>query len=166
MDSIYAENGLRVVEFENIPRHCGPEDVPVRFVEGLGPNFDFKYFLTDWEEEYVNLIRCHTKDSTVSQYMPFYGDGDCTNAGPTNTDEHHSQDATDLQAPFPNPVQDFLQIGHIPFERYNLYDRNGKVVLSGSVQNQINMAPMQQGLYFLDLINSNNRNYSYKIIKQ
>jgi len=67
---------------------------------------------------------------------------------------------------FPNPVRDFLQVAHIPFEHYNLYDRYGKVVLSGSVQNQINMTPMQQGLYFLELVNDNKVIHTYKLIKK
>ena len=50
---------------------------------------------------------------------------------------------------FPNPVNDYLQLGHIPYERYTLYDLTGKKVQSGRHQSQINMSSMQRGMYFL-----------------
>ena len=45
-----------------------------------------------------------------------------------------------LQLVYPNPVNDYLQIGHIPFDTYALYDLTGKKVQSGRYQRQINMS--------------------------
>ncbi|HKK89298.1 MAG TPA: T9SS type A sorting domain-containing protein, partial [Saprospiraceae bacterium] len=71
-----------------------------------------------------------------------------------------------IDPPYPNPVNDYLQIGHIPYERYSLYDHTGNKVQSGRHQSRINMSAMQRGVYFLELIDRKQQAHTFKIIKQ
>ena len=71
-----------------------------------------------------------------------------------------------IAPPYPNPVNDYLQLGHIPYERYALYDLTGSKVQSGRHQSQINMSSMQRGVYFLELMDRQMQSYTFKILKQ
>lgn len=68
--------------------------------------------------------------------------------------------------PYPNPVSDYLQVGHIPYDSYKLYDLNGKVVQSGRNKSEINTSAMQRGVYILDFIDKYGQTKTYKIVKQ
>lgn len=67
---------------------------------------------------------------------------------------------------FPNPVNADLQLQGERFEQFSLYNSSGERVLFGGYQSKINMAPMQQGLYFLELLNDNGIVHTYKLIKK
>jgi hypothetical protein len=71
-----------------------------------------------------------------------------------------------IDPPYPNPVNDYLQIGHIPFDTYSMYDITGKKVQSGNYQNRINMTSMQRGMYFLELMDRKQQAHTFRIVKQ
>ncbi len=93
---------------------------------------------------------------------------DCDTALILNTNDLIIADYTPhfFDPPYPNPVNDYLQLGHIPYERYTLYDLTGKKVQSGRYQSQINMSSMQRGMYFLELMDRQMHSYTFKIVKQ
>lgn len=96
-----------------------------------------------------------------------FGEGTCPEDIVMNIDEIITLNPEGyFDPPYPNPVNDYLQLGHIPYEQYALYNLAGTKIRSGYYQSQINMATMQRGVYFLELMDRNQQAHTFKIIKQ
>lgn len=106
-----------------------------------------------------SFLKCHISGSDTLKF----GEGDCDEVTIYSNLEEHTEN---MPSVFPNPVEDFLQIGHIPHKQYSLYNSSGLKVLSGGQIQQINMRDLQHGLYFLELRNENQQISTHKILKQ
>lgn len=66
---------------------------------------------------------------------------------------------------YPNPVSDILQIRNIEKDdHFELFDQNGLLINEGKLQSQIEMINYNDGLYYIQIYNSN-RSVVYKILK-
>ncbi len=75
---------------------------------------------------------------------------------PTGIDEL----GQDLFSVYPNPISDIITINYKGLEKrtiYNVYDLTGKVVLSGTIQNEnttVNVSSIASGSYLLDVVSN------------
>ena len=64
---------------------------------------------------------------------------------------------------YPNPVNDVLNISlegnNLPFEELRIYDMKGRLVLTKSASNQINVEPIPNGIYLIEAIAGEQRIY-------
>ena len=70
---------------------------------------------------------------------------------------------------YPNPAKEDINIENIDdahIEGINIYDLNGKLVLSNRHEKTINIENLSKGVYNINVLLSNKKQYSIKIIKQ
>ncbi len=70
---------------------------------------------------------------------------------------------------YPNPVKNIIIVKNIDNRySYKVYDLSGKLLKHSSKQlsNKINVSELSSGIYFLEIVGSNNNNYISKIIKE
>jgi len=73
---------------------------------------------------------------------------------------------------FPNPTSDFLTLKVEDYNNealsYNLIDEQGKLILSEQITNQetqVSMSVLARGSYFINIVQSNKKIQTFKIIK-
>lgn len=75
VDTTYLENNRKIVEFDFMPYHCGYYE-KLRFVEGRGLNFSFRFALSGSMDD-MWLLRCQTKDSVSENFLTQYFGESC-----------------------------------------------------------------------------------------
>ena len=150
VDTVFIENDFKIIEFDYMPYHCGYYE-KLRFVEGRGVNFSFRFSLNGSKDD-AWVLRCLTRDSFQTNYLlPFDIKGDCRIGTVSVKDE------TDIEVVvFPNPADQWLQFmgGLNEFESVEIFNQAGLCMIKSHVS-QINMPVHVQswppGLYFVRL---------------
>jgi hypothetical protein len=163
VDSVYEDEGLKIVQFDYIPFHCGYYK-KLKFEEGKGPNLSYVFALTADDYE-AKLLRCQTKDSITVNFLEDFGfEGDCRK-DVVNTIQ------LEIEKPqfYPNPFSENLSI---KFEDSRLrtieiYHFNGGKLFTINARSQLvdlNLSDLAQGMYFVRVLSSNGIGLS-KVIK-
>ena len=140
------------------------------WIEGIGSsdgpfnhynNFSFELFT-------IKRLLCYSENSEYLYYQHDFDydeDDDCfTNYYPSNVVENNENDIKI----YPNPTDDFINIENPSDSEYSIgiYNDKGQKLISKSsfgISN-INVSDLPCGLYIIT-INSNYRNYNFKLIK-
>lgn len=68
---------------------------------------------------------------------------------------------------FPNPTSDIIQISSdFQIEKMELFDLAGQNISIKSKNNEINLHKLEEGCYFLKLSGTDNKIYTFKILKK
>jgi hypothetical protein len=162
------------------------------FVTYTEANFasDISIVGSDWKSFNMGTFAYDVADSTVFFAKTYNSNGDSvyhkfyfTAFGGSSTGDYVFNQTlllhTDVEAiessntieVYPNPAQDQVNVvlDYEGLTSVRIYDMNGKVVFSTEVEQSnilpINIENLQQGIYFLQVINNGN-SYSQKIVKQ
>jgi len=174
VDSVFYENGRKVVRTNCNPLHCivsiFDPYTPLSFIEGVGPNRGPFYWLAQYYHDAgkASLLLCFYKDDTLSYMNPLYNTCDTF----PDLVSIHDQYLNGIDI-FPNPIEDNLL--NISFDGtfsglIFLYNALGSKVYSIDLSNvhthQIKMMYFSKGIYFLKIIDKNsNLLFLKKIIK-
>ncbi len=174
VDSVFYENGRKVVRTNCNPLHCivsiFDPYTPLSFIEGVGPNRGPFYWLAQYYHDAgkASLLLCFYKDDTLSYMNPLYNTCDTF----PDLVSIHDQYLNGIDI-FPNPIEDNLL--NISFDGtfsglIFLYNALGSKIYSIDLSNvhthQIKMMYFSKGIYFLKIIDKNsNLLFLKKIIK-
>jgi len=147
VDSVYLDDGRKVVQFDYTPESCGIDE-PLRFIEGLGPNLGFLFIMTDdIEDRMLNV--CHTKDSNTEYYLFDYF-GEVCLLDDTSTDDMEEYTIHIYPNPFEERVVlEFEEHGNRTIE---ILDVLGRKVMNKSINEstiEINTQGLESGSYIL-----------------
>ena len=67
---------------------------------------------------------------------------------------------------YPNPVQKDLQVGHILYDQFSIFDHQGRLIKEGNFQSSIDMSEVRSGVYVLQLRHSTGEFLTYKFLKR
>lgn len=103
VDTIFVENNQKIIEFDLMPYHCGYYE-KLRFEEGKGVNFGFRFALTGLKDE-PWLLRCHTKDADELNFLESVFGSDCRRSLVSVYEEKN-----DGLMVYPNPTNKWLYL--------------------------------------------------------
>lgn len=164
VDSVYSENGRKIIQFDysKVFVYNTYEYEKFKFIEGIGSNMGITYqFNFMFDHPY---LLCYQND-TVSYRSPFFESCDYVYDVGLSDSQYQNYKITNTV------THDFVKIQVFDNECYTLtvLDLNGKVISNTKIiENEtiIDMRLFQQGIYLFKLIDSSGMISSQKIVKQ
>ena len=165
VDSVYSENGRKIIQFDysKVFLYYTYEYEKFKFIEGIGSNMGITYQFDISMFDHPYLL-CYQND-TVSYRSPFFESCDYVYDVGLSDSQYQNYKITNTV------THDFVKIQVFDNERYTLtiLDLNGKVISNTKIiENEtiIDMKLFKQGIYVFKLIDSSGMINSQKIVKQ
>lgn len=113
----------------------------------------------------VNRASCFFKSVFCSSCSEFYStDYIEANCSETQSIDEFKESKIKI---FPNPTSDIIQISSdLQIEKMELFDLAGQNISIKSKNNEINLHNLEEGFYFLKLSGTDNKIYTFKILKK
>lgn len=113
----------------------------------------------------VNRASCFFKSVFCSSCSEFYS-ADYIEANCSETQSIDEFKESKIKI-FPNPTSDIIQISSdLQIEKMELFDLAGQNISIKSKNNEINLHNLEEGFYFLKLSGTDNKIYTFKILKK
>ncbi len=164
VDSVFVEDGRRKVEFDLTPPNCGLFE-KFQFVEGFGPNQDFRYVSTG-NEFFMALLRCHTRDSVTVNILAELGVPDNCDDDLAGT-ENIFVGNLDIH---PNPTSGelIIDLPEVLDGRLIVRSLTGQVVYTQDVdyteQLKLDLYRQDTGMYVIEVVSESGETFVEKII--
>ena len=154
VDTVYQENGLKIIEFDYMPSHCGFYE-HLKFEEGRGPNLGYKFSITADDDD-TKLLRCQTKDSITINYLEQFGFGADCRSDLVNTKEIEAEEITIFPNPFIEELTiQFMRSSFRTIDVFNLHGAKLLTVNTSLESTTIKTSGLENGFYIIRIIESN-----------
>lgn len=162
VDTTYLENNRKIIEFDFIPYHCGYYE-KLRFVEGRGLNFSFRFALSGLMDD-MWLLRCQTKDSVSENFLTQYFRESCREGiiATKNVSEINF-------TLYPNPADNQINISfdNAKNREIEILDFSGfrqSLLFSADKEVKADISALVPGIYYIQIIEHNTL-YASKFLK-
>lgn len=167
VDSIFIKDNLKHIQFNKYTNSMLSVNCKKTFIEGVGPNWG----LGKTMEQYslFGYFICKHENGNLIYFLSNSIIDNCNFISPCNSRISNVEN-NQIISIFPNPANDFIIINISNEEQsmfYNLYNIQGELVGNDNLydQNKINIAHLNMGVYFLQILKDQKTVIIKKIVK-